>query len=259
VDAVELGHPLLVALVHQALGVVDMLEVARRRDQRQDRLEDGSARDKATAPSAIVLPPLTAVWTYIGSSQSVDVEAMPLAGVGALREGKRGGGRVGVARSPVRVGRAQPKLEVESRSTVTSFSLELSHQLRAMSDSQPSTSVASDAKLAVRTQLKAASKPKRAPQQSKNLRGRPTDPLPTRVSKTLAFLLRHGADKEGLAIRPDGYLLVDELVRSPSLIAAGDERELTSPSDRPIFRAARAPLAQAQRRRPRPAEANRRV
>jgi hypothetical protein len=240
VDAVELGHPLLVALVHQALGVVDMLEVARRRDQRQDRLEDGSARDKATAPSAIVLPPLTAVWTYIGSSQSVDVEAMPLAGVGALREGKRGGGE----------GRC---------CEVTSFSLELSHQLRAMSDSQPSTSVASDAKLAVRTQLKAASKPKRAPQQSKNLRGRPTDPLPTRVSKTLAFLLRHGADKEGLAIRPDGYLLVDELVRSPSLIAAGDERGLTSPSDRPIFRAARAPLAQAQRRRPRPAEANRRV
>lgn len=65
-------------------------------------------------------------------------------------------------------------------------------------------------------------KPARAPQQSRNLRGRPTDPLPTRVSKTLAFLLRHGAEKESLAIRPDGYLLVDELVSGlpprPSLL-----------------------------------------
>jgi 2'-phosphotransferase len=60
---------------------------------------------------------------------------------------------------------------------------------------------------------KKAPKAPRLPQQSKNLRGRPTDPLSTRVSKTLAFLLRHGAQKESLAIRDDGNLLVDELVR----------------------------------------------
>lgn len=84
-----------------------------------------------------------------------------------------------------------------------------------MSDPQLSTPASSSKHAAP-----AKPKPKRAPQQSKTLRGRPTDPLPTRVSKTLAFLLRHGAEKEGLGIRPDGYLLVDELVR-PLLACVG--------------------------------------
>lgn len=38
----ELCHPLLIALLHETLSVAHMLEVARRRDQRKDRLEDGS-------------------------------------------------------------------------------------------------------------------------------------------------------------------------------------------------------------------------
>ncbi|CED84169.1 RNA:NAD 2'-phosphotransferase TPT1 [Phaffia rhodozyma] len=55
----------------------------------------------------------------------------------------------------------------------------------------------------------------RKPNQSKTLRGRPTDPPHTRLSKTLAYLLRHGAEKEGLGIRPDGYLPVNELATTP--------------------------------------------
>ncbi|CDZ97580.1 RNA:NAD 2'-phosphotransferase TPT1 [Phaffia rhodozyma] len=57
----------------------------------------------------------------------------------------------------------------------------------------------------------------RKPNQSKTLRGRPTDPPHTRLSKTLAYLLRHGAEKEGLGIRPDGYLPVNELIAHPAL------------------------------------------
>lgn len=96
---------------------------------------------------------------------------------------------------------------------------------------------------------KKAPKAPRPPQQSKNLRGRPTDPLSTRVSKTLAFLLRHGAQKESLAIRDDGNLLVDELVRFI------DSRVRRGLCPRPSFlpfafhSLARPSLTQAQQRR----------
>ena len=51
-DAVKLGHPLLVALIHQPLTVADMLEVACRRDQREDRLEDRSATRRRGQPAS---------------------------------------------------------------------------------------------------------------------------------------------------------------------------------------------------------------
>jgi hypothetical protein len=62
-------------------------------------------------------------------------------------------------------------------------------------------------------------KPKRTPkppQQSSKLRGLPTDALPVKLSKTVSYLLRHGAAKDGLdgGMRPDGYLPVEVLVRS---------------------------------------------
>jgi 2'-phosphotransferase len=38
-----------------------------------------------------------------------------------------------------------------------------------------------------------------------------------RISKALSYTLRHGAEKEGLKLREDGYASVSELVRSPSL------------------------------------------
>lgn len=50
---------------------------------------------------------------------------------------------------------------------------------------------------------------------SAKLRGLPKDSHDVRVSKTLSWILRHGSQSEGLAMRPDGYVRVDELVRNP--------------------------------------------
>ena len=55
---------------------------------------------------------------------------------------------------------------------------------------------------------------------SAKLRGLPTDSPEVRMSKTLTWVLRHGSQAEGLAMRPDGYVRVDELVRPPSLLGA---------------------------------------
>ena len=38
------------------------------------------------------------------------------------------------------------------------------------------------------------------------------------ISKTLSYILRHGAAKEGLRLRPDGFVRVDELVRFAYLL-----------------------------------------
>jgi 2'-phosphotransferase len=60
---------------------------------------------------------------------------------------------------------------------------------------------------------------------STKLRGLEKDNPETRVSKTITWLLRHGAANEGLAIREDGYVLVDELV---SLILSSSSRVTTA-------------------------------
>ena len=44
------------------------------------------------------------------------------------------------------------------------------------------------------------------------LRGRNHDSDDVRISKTLSWLLRHGAQSQGLKIRTDGYVKVDDLV-----------------------------------------------
>jgi RNA:NAD 2'-phosphotransferase (TPT1/KptA family) len=49
-------------------------------------------------------------------------------------------------------------------------------------------------------------------QPSAKLRGNTRDDPKTRLSKTLSYVLRHGAEKEGIPIRPDGFALVDDLV-----------------------------------------------
>lgn len=43
---------------------------------------------------------------------------------------------------------------------------------------------------------------------------RPMDPA-VQLSKALAYLLRHGAEKEHLSVRPDGYLRVDAVLQRP--------------------------------------------
>lgn len=49
------------------------------------------------------------------------------------------------------------------------------------------------------------------PSKSK-MRGRREDTPDVRASKTLSYILRHGASKEGLKMRKDGFVRVDELV-----------------------------------------------
>lgn len=46
----------------------------------------------------------------------------------------------------------------------------------------------------------------------KTARGRPTDDPDTRWSKTLSYILRHGAAKESLKLREDGFVKVEDLV-----------------------------------------------
>ena len=36
-----------------------------------------------------------------------------------------------------------------------------------------------------------------------------------KISKALSYILRHGAAKEGLKMRPDGFVRVDDIVRLP--------------------------------------------
>ncbi|GAA5854961.1 hypothetical protein JCM3766R1_005808 [Sporobolomyces carnicolor] len=51
----------------------------------------------------------------------------------------------------------------------------------------------------------------------KTARGRPTDDPDTRWSKTLSYILRHGAAKESLTLREDGFVRVRDLLKRPKL------------------------------------------
>lgn len=69
-----------------------------------------------------------------------------------------------------------------------------------------------------------AAEPSVAPSASKRP---PRDASPNvQLSKALAYLLRHGAEKESLAIRPDGYVRLDTLLARPRVqkivMASGD-------------------------------------
>ncbi len=58
---------------------------------------------------------------------------------------------------------------------------------------------------------------------------RPADSPDVAASKTLAYILRHGAEKEGLHIRSDGLVRLDDVV---SCHRAGGTLALHSPSSR---------------------------
>ena len=57
-----------------------------------------------------------------------------------------------------------------------------------------------------------AGQKKISPSTSTKLRGLDKDSPEVRTSKTLSWLLRHGAQGEGLAMRKDGYVKVVDLV-----------------------------------------------
>ena len=70
------------------------------------------------------------------------------------------------------------------------------------------------------------------------LRGHPRDSPDIRISKSLSWLLRHGAEKAGLNIRQDGYAKVSDVV-SPQLWAmvirgAHRVRQLSNPMFRDV-------------------------
>ncbi|KAJ7243631.1 hypothetical protein C8J57DRAFT_1365513 [Mycena rebaudengoi] len=52
---------------------------------------------------------------------------------------------------------------------------------------------------------------------SAKLRGLSKDSPEVRVSKTLSWILRHGAKSEGLPMRPDGFVKVTDLIANPRL------------------------------------------
>jgi len=54
-------------------------------------------------------------------------------------------------------------------------------------------------------------------QTGRKLRGLEKDSIETRISKTVSWLLRHSAEKEGLKIRGDGYVKVVDLLDHPKL------------------------------------------
>ncbi|TFY72455.1 hypothetical protein EVG20_g542 [Dentipellis fragilis] len=71
---------------------------------------------------------------------------------------------------------------------------------------------------------------------STKLRGLPKDSLEIRVSKTLSWILRHGAKSEGLYMRPDGFVRVTDLVSarysdhvSRDRVFTMESRQLASP------------------------------
>lgn len=47
---------------------------------------------------------------------------------------------------------------------------------------------------------------------SSKLKGNPKDVEDVRISKTIAWILRHGAKAEGMYMREDGYVKVEDLV-----------------------------------------------
>ncbi|ELU43407.1 RNA 2'-phosphotransferase, tpt1/kptA family domain-containing protein [Rhizoctonia solani AG-1 IA] len=61
---------------------------------------------------------------------------------------------------------------------------------------------------------------------SKGGRDRRNEPIEVRNSKTLSYILRHGAAKEQLTLRSDGYVRVPELVRGFLILARPKLKEL---------------------------------
>ncbi|KIY64838.1 phosphotransferase KptA/Tpt1 [Cylindrobasidium torrendii FP15055 ss-10] len=49
------------------------------------------------------------------------------------------------------------------------------------------------------------------------MRGLPSDSPAVRLSKTLSYILRHGAEKEGVPMRDDGFVEFEDLRKNPKL------------------------------------------
>ena len=67
-------------------------------------------------------------------------------------------------------------------------------------------------------------KPTPTAKPAKSARGLKTDDPDTRHSKTLSYILRHGAAKESLNLRPDGFVRVADLVSSRLMSVTAEAR-----------------------------------
>lgn len=54
-------------------------------------------------------------------------------------------------------------------------------------------------------------------QRGGNKAGRKIDSPTMQLSKALAYILRHGTIKEGLQVRPDGFVLLDDVLARPKV------------------------------------------
>ncbi|KAF9523353.1 KptA family-domain-containing protein [Crepidotus variabilis] len=90
------------------------------------------------------------------------------------------------------------------------------------------TSAPSNAKGKAKAKPKGAGRqhpPKGSPSQSSKLRGMDKDSTEVRVSKTLTWLLRHGAQNEGLHMRADGCVRVTDILNHPKVKSTGLDLE----------------------------------
>lgn len=94
-----------------------------------------------------------------------------------------------------------------------SFQLPLLRYFVTMTDSVASTSKAVASEASTSRPAKSAGTDKSSKAAGKRPQhGRRDDPPDVRISKALSYILRHGAAKESLTMRPDGFIRVDELV-----------------------------------------------
>ncbi|CAG8711975.1 14186_t:CDS:2, partial [Acaulospora morrowiae] len=72
---------------------------------------------------------------------------------------------------------------------------------------------------------------------SSRSRDRRNDPPNVRLSKVLSYILRHSAQRDGLEIREDGYVKLEELMRHPKLTGKtfGDIRSIVDNNDKQRF------------------------
>lgn len=86
-----------------------------------------------------------------------------------------------------------------------------------------------------RTQARKDKPAKKGPPPTK-MRGHPRDSPDVRISKSLSWLLRHGAEKAGLNIRRDGYARVSDVVRPQTHTTAIDGSYSLRQLSNPMFR-----------------------
>ncbi|CAH7675248.1 phosphotransferase KptA/Tpt1 [Phakopsora pachyrhizi] len=69
------------------------------------------------------------------------------------------------------------------------------------------------------------------------MRGRPDDSPDVRLSKTLSYILRHGAEKEYLKLRADGFIRLEDVLQRPKLkgFTVDDVRRVVAENDKQRF------------------------